>query len=58
MFCIFFAGFGLCGYETTVYVYITEISGNGESLIFKNIHLGERFRNTSGNVLFTVWAVA
>jgi MFS family permease len=25
--CFFFTGFGLSGYETVVYVYITEISG-------------------------------
>jgi len=28
MILIFISGFGLCGYETIIYVYISEISGN------------------------------
>lgn len=49
----FTAGFGLSGYETVVYVYITEISGL--NLI---TFLASRFRSISTNVLATVWAAS
>jgi len=53
MILIFMVGFGLSGYETIIYVYVTEISG---TFLLKT--KGLRYRNISVNVLFMVWALS